>query len=263
MNRFILYHNSAIFYTVHGSGSPVMLIHGFAEDSSIWSKQVNILQQTHLLIIPDLAGSGRSGLFKKEHAGLEDHAEAMRQILIAEKIARCAMIGHSMGGYITLAFADKYPGMLSSLVLFHSSAYADDAEKIAARKKGIGFMQSNGSAAFLKASIPGLFSDPEASSKDIDELMQTSNAFASEALVQCYEAMIARPDRTHVLRNFSKPVGFIIGRNDQAIPFRLSMQQTHMPQISYIYILRNSAHMGMLEETEKANSILSFLLQHN
>ncbi|CAN5873888.1 alpha/beta hydrolase [soil metagenome] len=253
---------SPISYQIIGKGLPVVLIHGFAEDSSIWNHQVEFLKDKCMLIVPDLPGSGQSALIDKPGIGMEDYAVFIKQILEAEKIEQCMMIGHSMGGHITLAFAEKYPDALIAFSLFHSSAYADDAAKVETRKKAIEFIKANGSAAFLKTSIPGLFYDQH-NLDPIHALIEKGKLFTPLALVQYYEAMIARPDRTAVLQKTTKPVLFIFGEHDKAVPFKQGLEQSHLPQQSYIYVLRNSAHMGMLEETEKANQILGiFLLNH-
>ncbi|MCP9753298.1 alpha/beta fold hydrolase [Ferruginibacter sp. HRS2-29] len=263
MLKKITFSGSDIHYTISGKGKPVVFVHGFAEDSHVWHHQAAAFEAGYQLIIPDLPGSGRSQILQKENASLEDYAECIRAILDNEQITQCIMIGHSMGGYITLAFAEKYPSLLSAFCLFHSSAYADDAEKVAARKKGIGFILEQGAEAFLKATIPGLFYDQGKSKGVMDELLQKSSSFLPEALIQYYTAMINRPDRTNVLREFNGAIGFIMGQHDKAVPFEQSLQQSHLPEMSYVYILRDSAHMGMLEETEKANGILSIFLQNN
>jgi len=263
MLKKITFSGSVIHYTLLGKGKPVVFVHGFAEDSSVWHNQLAALEADHLLIIPDLPGSGNSEILHKENVSLEDLAECIKSILDHEQIAECIMIGHSMGGYITLAFAEKYPTLLSAFLLFHSSAYADDAEKVAARKKGIGFILEKGAEAFLKATIPGLFYDSTKSKAEMDDLLKKSSSFSPEALIQYYTAMINRPDRTKVLREFEGPIGFIMGQHDKAVPFEQTLQQSHLPKMSYVYILRSSAHMGMLEETAKANGILSNFLQIN
>ncbi len=259
--KYIDYKGSSLYYTITGTGSPVVLIHGFAEDSTVWENQIAFLKNDYKLIVPDLPGSGRSTLLQKERINLVDHAECIKAILAVENIEQCIMIGHSMGGYITLAFAEKYPAALMAFGLFHSSAYPDDAEKVAVRKKAIEFIEKNGAAAFLKTSIPGLFFDAEKSRIDIELLLEKGNNFTPEALIQYYEAMIARPDRTELLKNTHLPVLLIIGQHDKAVPFKLSLEQAKMPGHSYIHILRNSAHMGMLEETGKSNKILGDFLQ--
>lgn len=260
--KYISYSNGKLFYTIAGSGPTVVLLHGFGEDHTIWENQVSVLQQQYSLILPDIPGSGRSTMLRNDRIILmDDYAECINAILLAEGIKKCVMIGHSMGGYITLAFAEKYPGKLTALGLFHSSAYADDKDKRETRKKANGFMRSNGAAAFLETSIPGLFYNAEMSRKDIASLLKKGNNFTAETLIQYYEAMMERPDRTSILKKINIPVLFVIGNHDKAVPFQHSLEQSTMPAYSFVTILRNSAHMGMLEEKEKANKTLADFLE--
>jgi pimeloyl-ACP methyl ester carboxylesterase len=261
-NKNIVYENAAINYTLYGNGKAVLLIQGFGEDSSIWNAQIEFLQKDFLLIVPDIPGSGKSDLLQNENVQIADYAEIIKAILDQEKIKICTMLGHSMGGYITLAFAEKYADNLHAFGLIHSTAYADDEAKIETRKKAIDFIQQNGSVVFLKTATPNLFYDAEKSKKDIDALIENGNHFLPEALIQYYEAMIGRPDRTNLLKTFSKPILFIIGEHDKAVPFSQSLQQTHLPSNTYIHILRSSAHMGMYEETDILNGTLAGFLQY-
>jgi len=150
--------------------------------------------------------------------------------------------------------------------LFHSSPFADTEEKKATRLKAIEFINKNGSLEFLKTSIPGLFTTEyiEQHKEKVDELITTGAAFLPQALTAYYTAMINRPDRTAVLKQFPNPILFICGLHDKAIPFQQSMQQVSLPAQAHIHILRSSAHMGMWEEAEKANEALKdFLSQVN
>lgn len=247
-----------------------MLLHGFGEDSTIWKKQVDYLKDHYQLIIPDLPGSGQSGMLAD--GGIDEYSEVIKQMLEfeflpipspEEKKVMVTMIGHSMGGYITLAFAEKYPQWLDSFGLFHSSAFGDNEEKKTTRRKAIDFMRIHGAYEFLKTSIPGLFTKEWAATHpdEINILVEKGRNFSTEAIIQYYEAMIVRPDRIDILKTFPKPILFIIGQHDLAIPFDQSMLQCHMPSISHLHILRNSAHMGMWEETALANSILQSFLK--
>lgn len=241
---------SSLFYRVTGEGAPVMLVHGFGEDGDIWQEQVPRLAEQFQLFIPDLPGSGRSSFLAGNSLSIDDYAGALKAILNAEGIENCCMLGHSMGGYITLAFAEKYPAMLNGFGLVHSSAYADSEEKKATREKAIAFMEKNGAYEFLTTSIPGLFG-PEFSSAEpgrIQELVERGRSFTTEALIQYYRAMIHRPDRTALLRSFPQPILFILGVHDKAVPFDQGLQQCYLPTQSHIHILRHSAHMGMWEE---------------
>lgn len=255
--KILIYKEANVFYKTVGKGLPVVLLHGFGEDSEIWKNQIAFLQNAFHLIIPDIPGSGQSGLI--HDADIDTYAEVVKTILDTEKISKCVLIGHSMGGYITLAFTEKYPDYLVCFGLFHSSAFADNEEKKEVREKAISFIQTNGAYNFLKTSISGLFryqDGPDALSNGINELVEKSKNFTPDALIQYYQAMISRPDRSNVLKTTSLPVLFIIGEFDKAIPLESSLQQCYLPAKSHIHILHNSAHMGMLEETEKANTIL-------
>lgn len=249
--------DTTVYYKTVGKGLSVVLLHGFGEDSEIWENQISFLQNNFHLIIPDIPGSGQSGLI--HDANIDTYTEVVKTILDIEKISKCVLIGHSMGGYITLAFAEKYPGYLVSFGLFHSSAFADNEEKKQVREKAISFIQANGAYNFLKTSIPGLFryqDGPDALLKEIAGLVEKSKHFTPDALIQYYRAMISRPDRSDILKSTSLPVLFIIGEFDKAIPLESSLQQCYLPAESHVYILHNSGHMGMLEETAKANTIL-------
>ena len=265
------YQSAQIFYRTVGNGKPVVLIHGFAEDGDVWKNQIEFLSagsggKNHFqLIIPDLPGSGKSEMIKD--MSIEGMAEMIKEILNFEvqKFLRqpaeaegVILAGHSMGGYISLALAEKYPALISSIALVHSSAFADSEEKKANRLKSIEFVKKNGAYEFLKAVIADLFTETWAANnpKQVDRQIEKSSDFSDEAIIAYYHDMINRPDRTNVLKTCSKPVLFIIGEHDKAIPFEQSMQQCYLPNQSHIHILRNSAHMGMLEETDKVNKIL-------
>jgi pimeloyl-ACP methyl ester carboxylesterase len=262
-HKNINYKNGTIFYHVSGKGIPVVLLHGFAEDGNVWQAQIDFLQTRFLVIVPDISGSGRSSIANwKDHIGMDDFADSIKAILDEEQITGCVVIGHSMGGYIALAFAEKYPHLLNGLGLFHSSAFADTEEKKQTRLKAIGFIENNGGYTFIKNTTPGLFASAftKNNPEKINALIEEGKSFAENTLIQYYKAMISRPDRTAVLSYFTKPVLFIIGEQDKAVPLELSLQQCYLPAQSHIYILKNTAHMGMWEEPEKANNaLLSFL----
>jgi pimeloyl-ACP methyl ester carboxylesterase len=270
--KSFLFQDKKIQYKVYltagqadGEGRPVILLHGFGEDSTVWEPQISFLKDHFKLIVPDIPGSGQSEIVP--HATIETYADILKELCDREFqfTHEGILIGHSMGGYITLAFAEKYPQYLSAFGLFHSSAFADTTKKKETRRKAIDFIKEKGAYTFLKTSTPNLFTQQykDAHADKVEALIEAGKKFTDEALIQYYEAMIARPDRTAVLKSFSKPILFIIGQHDQAIPFDASMKQCHLPSQSHVHILRKSAHMGMWEEAEKANNILLSFLQQN
>ena len=266
--RVIQYKNKSIHYRVIGKGRPVLLIHGFAEDGNIWNELIKDLQNNFLLIVPDLPGSGKSEMLEG-NISIEDYADVIKEILNIETskvspkggdLEGAVLIGHSMGGYITLAFAKKYPEQLNGFGLFHSSAFADDEEKKQTRRKAIDFIKANGSYAFLGTAIPNLFADKQ-HLKEMEDLIEAGKKFKPEALIQYYHAMINRLDTTEVLKTFNKPVLFIIGEKDNAVPMQASLQQCHLPAKAHVHLL-DTGHMGMIEQSERSLSIVESFLQN-
>jgi pimeloyl-ACP methyl ester carboxylesterase len=190
---------------------------------------------------------------------MEGMAETIKAILDKEQISSVTMIGHSMGGYIALPFAEKYPERLKGFGLFHSTAFPDTEERKATRKKGIDFIQKNGAHEFLKTVIPNLFSPKSRDqlANAIDEFIESTNNFSDQSLVSYYEAMMLRPDRSNVLKMLKIPVFFVAGKDDNAAPLNDILKLCHLPEISYFHILAESGHMGMIEETKKSNAILN------
>lgn len=260
----MLFQNKKIFYRSMGEGPMVVFIHGFGEDGAIWDRQFDSFPDFHL-IIPDLPGSGRSEMI--DDMSMEGMAECVKEIIVKERtplapptgeLKGATVIGHSMGGYITLAFAEKYPELLNGFGLFHSTAYADSEEKKETRRKGIEFIKKNGAYEFLKASTPNLYSSltKETIPELVREQLENAPNFSATSLVNYYEAMIARPDRTGVLKNNRVPVLFILGKYDNAVPLKDGLEQCSLPELAYIHVLENSGHMGMREQPKKANQIL-------
>ncbi|HCL06523.1 MAG TPA: alpha/beta hydrolase [Chitinophagaceae bacterium] len=277
----------SLHYTIYGEGIPVVLLHGFGEDSSIWNRQVEVLQDHCRLIVPDLPGTGSShwnavngewsmlnkgqnphSPFTIDHSGLtpsiDSLADSIQHLLLQENIQSCYLLGHSMGGYISLAFAERFPSMLKGFGLIHSTAFADSDEKKKNRLRGIELMKQYGGYSFLKTTFPNLFGEafkktnPEA----IEQLIEQAAGFSTPSLQAYYYAMMNRPDRTHVLKGNPLPVLFVLGTEDVAAPLNDVLQQTHLPLISYIHILDGVGHMGMWESTERLNELLiSFIHQ--
>jgi pimeloyl-ACP methyl ester carboxylesterase len=262
MKKEIIYESKKISYQSTGNGRPVILIHGFGEDHRVWNGVVEHLEEKFMLITPDLPGSGQSEMI--DDGSIEGMAEVIHAILHEECIEACPVIGHSMGGYVTLALAEKYYNHVSAFGLFHSTAFADSDEKKAVRRKGIEFIQQHGAFEFIKTTTPNLFSENSKKqiANAIQEFIALQHNFSPAALVYYYKAMMARPDRAHVLQNAAVPVLFIMGKYDTAVPIADVLKQCHLPEKSYIHILQNAAHIGMMEEKEMCNEILEkFLLE--
>lgn len=262
MEKFFKYSSSDIAYNVIGEGQPVVLLHGFAEDKTIWDNQVNDLHKHCKLILPDLPGSGKSKMLQKENVSIEDYAAYIYALIKHEKIEKCVVLGHSMGGYITLAFAEAYPEILDGFGFIHSTAFADSEEKKNVRAKGIRLIEENGAFPFIKNTTPNLFSGnfKKLNNDVVQQLIDKGKNFAKEALIQYYNAMMKRTDKTEVLSKSNVPVLFIIGSEDTAAPLEDLLKQVHLPKLADIHILEGVGHMSMLEKPDELNTyILKFL----
>jgi pimeloyl-ACP methyl ester carboxylesterase len=254
MQQVFEFGGSTMHYLDTGKGDTIVLLHGFGEDSQIWNKQIAFLAKSYRLIVPDLPGSGHSTMLSAPDT-IEAYANAIEALLNHLSVSKCIMLGHSMGGYITLAFAETYPKKLLGWGLIHSTAFADSEEKKINRQRGIELMQQYGACSFLRNTIPNLFA--ESFKKEqlgvVQALIDASKAFTAEACCAYYKAMQVRPDRTHVLAGSKTPVLFVLGTEDVAAPLNDLLQQVHLPPTAYIHILEHVGHMGMLEATETVN----------
>jgi pimeloyl-ACP methyl ester carboxylesterase len=260
MKKIVQYKNKLLTYFVYGEGTPVILLHGFAETNAVWRNQANDLNIGVKIIIPDMPGSGTSGLFETNggHLTIDALAESIHSILINENIERGILLGHSLGGYVTLAFAEKYPEKLKAFGLVNSTAFPDSEERKQIRLRGIEMMESYGGYAFVKATTPNLFSGlfKEKKPQVVNELTEGGKNFKTKNLQEYAYAAMGRKDKTDVLKKSKVPVLFVIGTEDVAAPLKDLLKQVHLPEVSYIHILKNTGHMSMLETPEKLNWIL-------
>ncbi len=259
------FHNQKIGYQKTGTGPAVILLHGFGEDRHIFKSTNATLEKKYCVLTPDLLGTGISAFEPNSippNFSIEYLADSIAALLRQENIAVCFMLGHSMGGYITMAFAKKYPQHLTGFGLLHSTASPDTLLKIENRKRSITFIEAHGAALFLATTIPNLFGThaKENQYKIIDSLIHQSASFSASILVAYYHAMIERPDLTRILEATNLPVLFILGTEDIAVALDDTLPQTKMPKTAYLYVLENCGHMGMLEQPNSFNNaILDFL----
>jgi len=248
-------------YTTSGQGAPVVLLHGFCEDSRIWQDFQQPLKVNYQVITVDLPGFGQSE--PVDNLRISDYAEILQAVIDALELQKFILIGHSMGGYVALAFAGKRASSLLGLGLFHSHPFADDDAKKEARTKSINFVKKYGAATYTSQLIPKLFANDFAQSKAevIRQLVENAAEYPDAGIITALQAMRDRPDRSHVLKEVGCPVLFIIGEQDGAVPPSYSAAQTHLPQTASIHILPEVGHMGMFEAQEKTQTIVRDFLQ--
>jgi pimeloyl-ACP methyl ester carboxylesterase len=239
-----------------GTKPAVVFIHGFAEHNGIWEQQQAYLSEQFYVISPDLPGSGQTPL--TEHLSIESMADYVYAGLQANGIEQAVIIGHSMGGYVALAMAEKYPNILKGLGLFHSTAAPDSEEKKEGRIKSINIIENYGAEAFIKQALPNMFSPvyKKKHPEQVEAYVSMGLQCQQESLIAYYRAMMERPDRTAVLSSLKVPVLFVIGKDDTAIPLKGVLSQVSKPQTSSIHIFDDTGHMGMWEVPEASKLLI-------
>lgn len=251
---------SQVAYTKTGNGEPLMLIHGFPEDHGLWRRIVPALSERFTLILPDIPGSGNSKLDNGE-VTMEQLADAIKFIADTESISQLVIAGHSMGGYITLAFAEKYTSMMKGLSLIHSTATADDEEKKKKRKKSIDIIRKGGKETFIKEMTPTLFAKKfkEENLDVIQEQIKRGIRLSDESIITFYNAMMNRKDRTPILKNASYPVQMIIGKEETIAPMDVLLEQAAMADVGFVSLYEDSLHMSMIEHPKRlAADLINF-----
>ena len=257
----ILYENKKIEYQVSGSGQSVVLLHGYCEDKQMWDHFIPLLPAAKYITI-DLPGFGNSEVIP--NISIKKMAEIVFQVLKELDIEKTILIGHSMGGYISLAFAEKYPNHLMGLGLFHTHPYADTEIQKRSRDKGINFLENNGVAHYAKQLIPKLFPMGFTRFNNflLNNLIYRASRFPVEGLIGGLEAMRDRPDRSEVLGNLNCPVHFIIGKKDTTVDEKRALEQTTLADNSLIHILPEVGHMGMFERPKKTATMVGQFINH-
>ena len=264
VNKQLTYKGTIINYTTTGSGYTVVLLHGFLENLTMWDEFKKDLSTNNNVVAIDLPGFGQSGIMSNNHS-MSTMANAVEYVLDKENISKCVMIGHSMGGYVTLAFAELFENRLDGIILFHSQAAADDEEAKINRNRTITIVENN-HAKFISGFIPSLFTEDNAIkfSSEIDQLIKSSLLTKNEGIIAALAGMRDRKDYRELLTELTIPVLFIAGKKDTRIPLEKIIQQISLPKISEALLLEDVGHMGFIEDKDHTyKSIESFVTRHS
>jgi pimeloyl-ACP methyl ester carboxylesterase len=252
----IKFRDADIAYTVSGEGNVLVLLHGFLESKNIWNHFAAIFEKHFCVVCIDLPGHGESDCLGYVHE-MEMNAEVVHDVLEHLQIKSCLMAGHSMGGYVTLAFSEKYPELLQGICLFHSTALPDSEEKKIDRDRTINIVKRD-ALVFIRAVIPNLFApcNKEKFRTEIDELIENAAQMPVQGIIATLEGMKIRKDRTSVLKKVNVPVLIIAGKQDTAVPFESLLPQLALPRHCESLILDNVGHTGFIEAKEETMNVL-------
>ncbi len=246
-----------IAYHLDGGHStiPLVLLHGFCEDHSVWDAWLAHLPTLPVIRI-DLPGFDRSSL--PPAADMRHYADAVLSVLNEHGIRQCVLHGHSLGGYTALEFAAHYPERLAGLGLFHSHPYEDQPATRTKRLRGIEMLRSGKRDLYVAQLFPGLFTPDFARehANIVQKLIATGQRQSAEAIITALEIMLSRRDHTATLSNINVPVQIIQGEDDMVVPVKLAMATALLPAITDLQVLPGVAHMGMFEAPERTAAMV-------
>lgn len=265
MQKKFNYGIDALSYFDQGKGATtILLIHGFGEDASIWETQTIFLANYCRVIVPNLPGvhCKTLPLHHSQKPTLQLYVEVLHALMHHLEIEAYIVIGHSMGGYIGLAFADYYTNHVKGLLLLHSTVYEDNQAKKESRIKIAEFIDHYGSSKYLETAVPQLYGTQFKKVAPDKIQIQIENAMdiSKETLIQFVFAMRNRKSYIHLLHQKNIPIWMIVGKEDIAVPFEDSLAQIKLLDPKNVLVLNHVGHMGMIEASEQVNkAILQFI----
>lgn len=248
MTKYTEFKQVKVRYTDKGKGRTIVLLHGFMESLDIWHDFSKELSKSFRVICIDLPGFGATPSIGYIHT-MELMAKCVKAVMDKERLRRYVIIGHSMGGYVAMAFAELYRDNLKGLGLFHSSALADTAEKKESRNKAVSVVKNN-PGQYVKIFFEPLFAPQNVKLylNDIKVLQERAGSWSKQAIVNALEGMKDRKKLDWILEMAVFPVLFIIGKQDAAISYESVLRQTELVKDADVLFLENIGHMGFLEE---------------
>lgn len=237
---------SAIHFFEQGEGQPLVLIHGYCETGRMWQDFADILSQDFRVICPDLPGCGDSPI-SGEQISLEEVAVLLEEWMEENQLENPIVIGHSLGGYVSLALLELMGSRLKGIGLFHSTAYPDDLDKQGMRNRTIIFLKKHGVDTFVTSFVPPLFPENRRAelAGEIENAIQEAKRCSVEGLIAFAGAMRDRKDRLEVLRAYTGPKLMIAGTEDGAVKIQASREQKSA--FTEYVELEGVGHMGMIE----------------
>ena len=250
----IQYKNTKISFSDYGKGTAIVLLHGYLENQGMWRDLIPELGTRNRVITVDLLGHGQSECLGYVHT-MEDNADVVHQILLELRIRKAIFIGHSMGGYVALAFAELYPNYVKGLVLMHSTARADTEERKINRDRAIKAVKKD-YAAFVRLSIANLFNEDnrEKLAAEIENVKIEALKTPLQGIIAALEGMKIRKDREVLLHFGPYSILLILGKKDPVLPYQESLEQIEKTDVQLVTF--PDGHMSHIENREELTKVL-------
>ena len=254
VTKSILHKNTKIAYSETGKGTALVFLHGFLENATMWDFYVEPLSKKYKVITIDLLGHGQTECMGYVHT-MEDMADAVQAVLHELRIRKAVLVGHSMGGYVALAFAELYPDNVKGIVLLNSTSRADSDERKLNRDRAIKAVKQN-YATFISMSIANLFSEDnrEKLSEEIESVKQQALKTPLQGIVAALEGMKIRKDREVLLHFAPYPILLILGKKDPVLPYEDNLEQLEGTATQLISF--PDGHMSHIENQKQLEKVL-------
>jgi pimeloyl-ACP methyl ester carboxylesterase len=262
MNYYIHYSGGKIYYTDAGEGDTVVLLHGYLETSDIWKDFAKRLTGNFRVISVDLPGHGLSKVYGDCHT-VEFMAGAVKALLDNLHIEKIFLTGHSVGGYVTLAFLELFPELLKGYCLFHSHPFADSPEVLQKREKDIKNVRAGKKYLLYPESISAMYA--AGNLVKFREAIQRSKDIAStirdESIIALLNGLIIRTSRQSIMEKGMAPCLWILGKMDKYISWDAVQNRLKLPPNARVVVLENSGHMGFVEEEDLSVRIVKDFIE--
>lgn len=252
--KTILFKNTKIAYSDEGKGTAVVLLHGFLENKSMWKAFVPELAKKYRMITIDLLGHGETDCLGYVHL-MEDQADMVHQVLHELKIRKAVFVGHSMGGYVALAFAELYPDNVKGIMLLNSTSRADSDERKINRDRAIVAVKQN-YANFVRMSISNLFSENnrERLAEEIENVKLEALKTPLRGIVASLEGMKIRKDREVILHFAPYPIHLVLGKKDGVLIYEDNIDQIEGTKVQLTTF--PDGHMSHIENEKQLKKVL-------
>ena len=261
MEKSLLFKNTKISYTDSGKGAVVVLLHGFLENKHMWNEIIPEISKNKRVLAIDLLGHGHTECLGYIHP-MELMADAVTAVLKTLRIRKITLIGHSMGGYVSLALAEKNRKMIRGLCLLNATAASDDTSRKKLRERANKMAQINLSN-IVRMSFINLFS--ERSKKIFNPEIQLALSEALQTSLQGYsasqEGMRIRPNRLSVLKNNHFKKLFILGKKDPVLPVNKGIKEAEETQSETVVL--SGGHMSHIENSEELVRVLNIFIRQS
>jgi len=256
--KTIIYKNINISYTDSGKGNVIVLLHGFLENQSMWQDIISVLTKKNRVITIDLLGHGKTENLSYVHS-MSDQAKMIKSVLDSLRLRRYYLIGHSLGGYISLAFTELYPKNTKGICLMNSTAKPDASERKQNRDRAIAMVKRNKDT-FIKMAIPNLFTQESRINfkKEIDVIKTDALKTSIQGVIASLEGMKNRKDRTFILQNIEFKKMLIIGKKDPLLNRDELINQVKNTNTEIVEF--STGHMSHIEnKKELITTLLNFV----